>query len=1157
MKKMSMDDKLKDIEFTDLLSLDTIQQMQDSFARAAGVASIITKPDGTPITKPSNFCQLCKIIRSTEKGLKNCYASDAVLGGLHKEGPIYQQCLSGGLWDGGASVTVNDKHIANWLIGQVKTKDLDETKILQYAKEIGVDEIEFRDALAEVTTMSLEKFKEIANSLYIFANQLSEQAFQNLQLKQHQEHLDVLVQDKIKDLEKANKQLKSTNEKLIALTKKQAETEKELCKSKEYIEKELNKSRTLFQAFMDNIPVCAYIKDRKLNHIFLNNHTTQLFGIESETSKSGNLFSDETARMLETIDKEVFTKSESKTLVYEFALNGQNTWFHDTKFLIQISENETLLGGVAFDITEQKKAEQELEKAYKQISKNEEKYRSIFDNSPVGICRYDNNTVITDCNQRFAEILGAPREKIIGLNMNEKLPNRKVVNELQKTLKTGAGHLEIWYTSYTGNRTAFLKTRFKAIYNNEGRIDGGLFLMEDLTEKKKAEEELEKTFIKLSESEEKFRAIFFMTPDAICIHSMDGKYVDVNEAFTRLSGYSKQEVLGKTTADINGWTNPEDRITVRTALTNDGILENFETEYQAKDGSITSVLLSTNVVSLNKTPHILSLSKDISTLKKTERELTQLKDNLEQLVETRTAELQKVLNEQKIILDNIGLGVALLYDRELAWSNQCLADMLGYGEAGLPVGASPRIAYRDEQDYINFGKKMYTALGNGETAAAEHLLYRKDGSTFWCRLIGTAVHPKDLSKGAIWIFYDLTERKKAETELHNLKNYLSSIIDSMPSVLVGVDRDGRVTQWNHQAQQTSGLSREDVLAKSLTQVFPRLAGEMHQIETAMRECRVISTPKVSRKTKTETRYENITIFPLKDDGMEGAVIRVDDVTEQVRLEEMIIQSEKMLSVGGLAAGMAHEVNNPLAGVMQTAQVLSQRLKAGTSIPANLKAAEAAGTTMESIEQFMEARGIQRMIEAIMLSGQRASEIVSNMLSFVRKDSSPIALHDLGKILDKTIELAATDYDLKKNYDFKQIEIIREYDDNLPAVPCQDSKIQQVILNILTNGAQAMKKAGALKSRFILRTYPDPDQDMACIEIQDNGPGMDEKTRKQIFDPFFTTKPVGMGTGLGLSVSYFIITENHKGELTVETSPGAGAKFIIRLPLSMGRHQHET
>lgn len=120
------------------------------------------------------------------------------------------------------------------------------------------------------------------------------------------------------------------------------------------------------------------------------------------------------------------------------------------------------------------------------------------------------------------------------------------------------------------------------------------------------------------------------------------------------------------------------------------------------------------------------------------------------------------------------------------------------------------------------------------------------------------------------------------------------------------------------------------------------------------------------------------------------------------------------------------------------------------------------------------------------------------------------------------------------------------------VPCKGAKIQQVLLNILRNGAQAMQEAmeknNEYKPKFILRLFRETEANMLCIEIEDNGPGMDEKIRKRIFEPFFTTKPVGDGTGLGLSVSYFIITEDHGGEMTVESTPGFGAKFIIRLPL---------
>ena len=278
-----------------------------------------------------------------------------------------------------------------------------------------------------------------------------------------------------------------------------------------------------------------------------------------------------------------------------------------------------------------------------------------------------------------------------------------------------------------------------------------------------------------------------------------------------------------------------------------------------------------------------------------------------------------------------------------------------------------------------------------------------------------------------------------------------------------------------------------------------------------------------------------------------------DITERKRMEELIIQNEKMLAVGGLAAGMAHEINNPIGGIVQTAQAVARRLKAGASIPKNQKAAEAAGVTMESIDQFMEDRGIHRLIEVIRLSGLRVSRIVNNMLSFARKDDAAVSAHYLNEILDNAIELAATVYDMKKIFDFKKIKIIREYDDRLPAVPCQASKIQQVLLNILTNGTQAMQSAGTQNGTFVIRTCLDLTRNMACIKIKDNGPGMDEKTRKHIFEPFFTTKPKAVGTGLGLSVSYFIITEDHHGEMTVESSPGAGAQFNIRLPLSAGTH----
>lgn len=170
------------LTFYDLFELDEIQKIQDAFAAATGVASIITEPDGKPITTPSNFCRLCKdIIRKTEKGLTNCMYSDAVIGRFNPDGPIMQPCFSGGLWDGGASINVGDKHIANWLIGQVRNDAQNEEKMMNYAREIGADEEKFKTALNEVTIMSTEQFQKVCEMLYLVANQMSQIAYQNVQ----------------------------------------------------------------------------------------------------------------------------------------------------------------------------------------------------------------------------------------------------------------------------------------------------------------------------------------------------------------------------------------------------------------------------------------------------------------------------------------------------------------------------------------------------------------------------------------------------------------------------------------------------------------------------------------------------------------------------------------------------------------------------------------------------------------------------------------------------------------------------------------------------------------------------------------------------------------------------------------------------------------
>ncbi len=387
-----------------------------------------------------------------------------------------------------------------------------------------------------------------------------------------------------------------------------------------------------------------------------------------------------------------------------------------------------------------------------------------------------------------------------------------------------------------------------------------------------------------------------------------------------------------------------------------------------------------------------------------------------------------------------------------------------------------------------------------------------------------------------------------EQEIKRIGIYLKNIIDSMPSILAGVDSAGRITRWNKGAEEITGISEQDARGMLFTDIFTWYGFQQVDIEKSIKNKTVQTKTKFPVIRGDQTRFFDMTIYPLLGSGLEGAVIRIDDVTEHVRLEEVMIQSEKMLSVGGLAAGMAHEINNPLAGILQNTAVIKNRLEA--DIPANYKAAKKAGTDMAAIKTFMQSRDIFKMLENVKDAGIRAAEIVKDMLGFARKSEGKFSPCAMDKLLDETLKLACADYNLKKHFDFKNIVIIKEYDQNLPLVFCDKSKIQQVFFNILQNGAQAMgenKKNGQSDpSRFLFRIKQ--EKKSVIMEIEDNGPGMEEETAKRVFEPFFTTKPVGVGTGLGMSVSYFIITHTHKGSIKVESSPGNGTKFIITLPL---------
>jgi signal transduction histidine kinase len=242
--------------------------------------------------------------------------------------------------------------------------------------------------------------------------------------------------------------------------------------------------------------------------------------------------------------------------------------------------------------------------------------------------------------------------------------------------------------------------------------------------------------------------------------------------------------------------------------------------------------------------------------------------------------------------------------------------------------------------------------------------------------------------------------------------------------------------------------------------------------------------------------------------------------------------------------MAHEINNPLGIIVQAAQNILRRLD--PSMGANGEAAGLHGLDLRDVAGFLEERNIFRYLQGIREAGERAAAIVADMLSFSRRSERTFSSNDLNAIVSKSLDLAGKDFDLKKHYDFRKVNVVREYDADLPPVPCVSTEIEQVLLNLVRNAAQAMARAGTEGPTLTLRTRK--MQDWAVIEVEDNGPGIPRDDLPRIFDPFYTTKKAGEGTGLGLSVSYFIITNNHHGQLSVTSREGRGARFVVSLPL---------
>jgi PAS domain S-box-containing protein len=391
-------------------------------------------------------------------------------------------------------------------------------------------------------------------------------------------------------------------------------------------------------------------------------------------------------------------------------------------------------------------------------------------------------------------------------------------------------------------------------------------------------------------------------------------------------------------------------------------------------------------------------------------------------------------------------------------------------------------------------------------------------------------------------------RNKIEKKLTGFQNYLNSIINSMPSALIALDEQLYVTQWNQEASRLSGTALNKALNQPIFLAFPSLKPYLEQLKHTSERHTIEKIERVTWFKDEQAQHFALTFYPLVGSSGRGVVIRIDDISQRLAMEELMVQSEKMLSVGGLAAGMAHEINNPLGAILHNVQNIRRRLS--SELGKNLAQAADSGVALAAVNDYLERREIPQLLDGIQQAGARAAKIVSHMLSFSRLSSRELNACQLPQLINQAVDIAGNDFDLTEGFDFKGLEIQREFDPLLGSVPATANELEQVLLNLLKNAAQAIhqRPTGQAPGRIILRCKLSPP--WAEIQVEDNGVGMPEAVRKRIFEPFFTTKEIGQGTGLGLSVAYFIITNNHKGQMEVHSKLGQGSCFSVRLPLQL-------
>jgi PAS domain S-box-containing protein len=375
---------------------------------------------------------------------------------------------------------------------------------------------------------------------------------------------------------------------------------------------------------------------------------------------------------------------------------------------------------------------------------------------------------------------------------------------------------------------------------------------------------------------------------------------------------------------------------------------------------------------------------------------------------------------------------------------------------------------------------------------------------------------------------EITEHEQTAILLRKSESYIKQILRSMPLMLVGLDEDGVITQWNAMAEELSGLEANAVMGRNLWRAYPAITVTPDLIAKALKENKTL-TVKQSQRGRF---HFDVTIYPLNAKTDPGVVVLIDDVTQRVSAENMLIQRDKMSSMGELAGSLAHDISTPVHALLMDIREVQSRLS-------NL---ELAGQ-----------EGVPPLLDDALVRGEQVSAVITNLLEFSSGHAAEMRPTDIAELIDHSLGLADAVLTDSSGLKFRDIRIEKDFDANLPLIPCHETELQQVFLSLFRYCFHALSDVERSGHTPVITVQANKFYDALWLKVQHNGRGISLQEQQVLFEPLFAdpnyTAAAESDAGRRLSYPYFIVTEQHHGQLAVTSDIEIGTTFHIELLLS--------